>query len=383
MKLSNTLYSRNALLLLIFGLLLLAGNMSGFVSLLSIWLIMTIVFTPFYRYFNFQASLLLVFSFLYVTFGYLTGFISNAQQMILFSSPVIFYLFGADIFRYLKTEKAFLIFVVGMILCYSFEVYYTILQNVIQTGEIINVSRQFYFRGNEARQLTATLVGVNVSLGMIGIPLFFILSKYKVLRCCYLTLGLISLLTTIHLVNRSGLAICILCFVSVFIYYFRNSRVRLIVLVSLIVLLYFILLNSGIINSDIVDAYERRNDIDLMTGGDRPRRWIEALRQLFVYPFGWAENNGTTVYYVHNMWLDIAKVVGIIPFSVLMAATINSFLNLKKLFKTDRNIVAAVFIGLNACFFFSCFLEPIYGGLHFCLYAFMWGMQNSFIRMNR
>ena len=158
---------------------------------------------------------------------------------------------------------------------------------------------------------------------------------------------------------------------------------RLIVLVSLIVLLYFILLNSGIINSDIVDAYERRNDIDLMTGGDRPRRWIEALRQLFVYPFGWAENNGTTVYYVHNMWLDIAKVVGIIPFSVLMAATINSFLNLKKLFKTDRNIVAAVFIGLNACFFFSCFLEPIYGGLHFCLYAFMWGMQNSFIRMNR
>ena len=100
-----------------------------------------------------------------------------------------------------------------------------------------------------------------MSLGMIGIPLFFILSKYKVLRCCYLTLGLISLLTTIHLVNRSGLAICILCFVSVFIYYFRNSRVRLIVLISLIVLLYFILLNSGIINSDIVDAYERRNQI--------------------------------------------------------------------------------------------------------------------------
>ena len=152
MKLSNTLYSRNALLLLIFGLLLLAGNMSGFVSLLSIWLIMTIVFTPFYRYFNFQASLLLVFSFLYVTFGYLTGFISNAQQMILFSSPVIFFLFGADIFRYLKTEKAFLIFVVGMILCYSFEVYYTILQLILIILDIISphylnklVKKSFYF----------------------------------------------------------------------------------------------------------------------------------------------------------------------------------------------------------------------------------------------
>jgi hypothetical protein len=143
------------------------------------------------------------------------------------------------------------------------------------------------------------------------------------------------------------------------------------------VLLYFILLKLGIFNNEVFDAYASRNEGDLSTGGGRTERWEYALQQLFLTPFGWAENSGKTDYFVHNMWLDIAKITGIIPFTLLLSCSISSFKILLRLLRIKRDLVVAVLLALNVCFFCSCFVEPVYGGLHFFLYVMLWGMQKQ------
>lgn len=379
--LSTKLLHRNTVLLFLFFIIVLMGNMNGFITVATLWSLLLIILLPLHKYIDSQCVVLVLFSILYAIFGKFTGFAGSIHQTILCLLPVAFYLFGSYIIRYFDSERMLLVFILLMLSLYSFEVYSTIIKEISSTGSIVNTSRLFYFHGDQSRQLTATLVGLNVSVGMIGVPMCIILKKYRILRWLYLAIGCLSIITTIYLVNRSGLFILFLSLSLICIYYYKKQRVRLLFICLSLLFLFMLLKKLGIIGTEVFDAYYRRNSVDLLTGGDRPRRWLEALSDLFHYPFGWADNNGTTSYYIHNMWLDIAKVVGIIPFTLLVLATVMSLNRIPQLFRRERDYVAASLLGMHVCFFSSCFLEPVYGGLHLCLYVMVWGMTNSYLRI--
>lgn len=379
----SKLIHRNTLLLIFLGIVLLMGNMNGFITVVTIWSLLVIILLPIYKYIDLQGVVLLLFSLLYILFGGINGFVSSFHQVVLYLIPIVFYLFGSYIYKYISSEKTFLGLICLMLFLYAFEVYITIIGEVISTGSMVNTSRLFYFHGDQSRQLTATLVGLNVSVGLVGFPMFIISKKYNLLRWLYLLLGLLSLITTMWLVNRSGLAILFLSLCAILVYYYKKQRVKLIFLFVVIVTIYSFLISTGIIGSDIINAYSERNSADLLTGGDRPRRWVEALHYLFEYPFGWAENDGKTTYYVHNMWLDIAKVAGIFPFVALLLATLISLKQHIKLLKYENSLIVALFIGMYVCLFSSCFLEPLYGGPHFYIFVMLWGMSNSYLNINK
>ncbi len=379
----SKLIHRNTLLLIFLGIVLLMGNMNGFITVVTIWSLLVIILLPIYKYIDLQGVVLLLFSLLYILFGGINGFVSSFHQVVLYLIPIVFYLFGSYIYKYISSEKTFLGLICLMLFLYAFEVYITIIGEVISTGSMVNTSRLFYFHGDQSRQLTATLVGLNVSVGLVGFPMFIILNKHKILRFLFLGVGLLSLMTTLYLVNRSGIVIVLICICSVVYYVYRRQGLKYLLILSLLVGVYFLIQKIGLIDADILDAYSIRNEKDLMTVGDRPRRWMEAITELIKHPFGWAEDNGSTTYYVHNMWLDMAKVSGIFPFLMIVWATILSIKHMIQLFKIEKDYVAAVLIGLNICFLASCFIEPVYGGLHFFLYVMTWGIVNSYLRVRR
>lgn len=355
--------------------------MKGFITLLSLFCILVSIIIPCKHYIDSLGYLLIAFTFSYTFIGIATGFINTLSSTIANAFPLIFfYCFGRYIQNKLQTKTQFLFFISILITFYSFEIYSSIIQSIISSGNIINTSRQFRFGSDESRALTATLVGLCVSIGFIGLPISLILKNNKKLKWYYFLIFFFSTLTTIHLVNRTGLIVGITSLIVTLAYYYREKRFKIILAIFLCATLFFILLKTGVINQDIIDAYANRNNDDLLTGGGRLDRWEEVPERLIFSPFGWAEKNGHTVYYIHNMWLDIAKVTGIIPCLLLIISTIKSIKSIIQLTSIRQNIIVATFVALNVCFFLSCFVEPVYGGLHLFLYVMVWGMQNQYLK---
>ena len=116
--------------------------------------------------------------------------------------------------------------------------------------------------------------------------------------------------------------------------------------------------NGWGIDTDILMAYEERN-FDIQTAGQRTMKWTHAFNSLMQYPFGWSENVMETQYYAHNMWLDIARVTGLMPFIALLVVTIKAVFIQFRLLKIQADPFVAVTTGLSACFFLSCFVEPV------------------------
>lgn len=371
----------NFILFCLFALLLFMGHRTGFITILSIFCILIVFMVPCRLYIDNLAGLLIAFTISFTIIGIASGFITSITTMIAYFIPsIFFYWLGCYIVDVIDCKTQLLCVILFILALYLYEIYFSIFLSVTSTGSIINTSRLFYFGGNEGRQLTATLVGLCASLGFVGLPISIIYKDNKIIRTLYFLLFLFSLITTIHLVNRTGLVVCVCTLVITLIYYHKFNLLKILSGVVICVLLYVLLTKLGVINHDVLDAYATRNEADLTTGGDRTGKWVDALQHLFTSPLGWAENNGTTELYVHNMWLDIAKVTGILPFILLVFCTISSLKSLFKLLTVRKDIVVALLLSLNVCFFLSCFVEPVYGGLHFFLYVMLWGIQKQYLK---
>lgn len=356
-------------------LLFLLSNRFGFITLLMLWSIITLLFVSLSKYTDKTGLLIIFFSIVYSICGILTGSMVTYTDILPTALPMFsFYIFGKLIGREYSNKKI-LLFLLLVLFAYSLEIFLTTVFEIIQTGSIFNSSREFYLLGDESRSLTATIVGLRADCGIIGIPLALSMFRFsKTYGFSYFLLGLLSILTTIFLLNRTAIVILIIIsFVN--LYYWNKGNIRKIVLSLLLVLLAALVLSdSNIMNAELFQAYSDRN-ANLATGGDRTVRWTAALANIFRYPFGWTDDMG----YVHNMWLDIAKVSGIIPLLILLLLTFISFKDIYKLIRTNNDIVAITLVSLNLAIFLSCMVEPIYGGIHLFLYALVWGVVRSYI----
>ena len=358
-------------------ILLVVSNRMGFITLLGIWTIMVLLFVPLKQYIDKTSLLIVAFSCIYMVFGILTKSIKSIVDLLSTALPMFpFYLFGKCIGREFN-EKALLKYMSFILLSYSLEIFATIIIEIIKTGQFYNSSREFYLLGNPDRMLSATLVGLRLGCGIIGLPLSFSLYKFsRSLGNLYLIIGILSLISTMYLLNRTAIVILIL--ISILnIYYWRGKR-SLLFLIFLSIGVFMLFQTSGSFDSELFQAYSDRND-NITTGGGRTLRWQVAIGNLFKYPFGWTDDIG----YVHNMWLDIAKVSGVIPFFVLVLLTIISFIDLIKLFKIRRNYVIIMLISFYFAVFMSCFVEPIYGGVQLFLFTMIWGIQRSIIKIHK
>ncbi len=331
---------------------------------------------------------IILFSFFYVAINYINnsdiGFTTYITYLF---SPVIFYIFGRDIVARIKSESLMISFIVITICLFAVGVYYGVIINIANTG-LINLERDLKVPG-QTELLSATLCGLNVSLGFAFVSVFFISRSLSIYVRILMIFGLLlSLISVIHMINRTGIAVLLLCLFAILIFWGRNNKRKLLLPIIALSIVIYALFHFGVLNDDVLIAYSERDTGNSTVGsaGGRVELWIDAFTKMWQYPLGWVGNNTTDDFYAHNMWLDIARVAGLLPFIAFVVATIMYLLNFFELLKTERNDnVRILFIAINTSFLASSFVEPVIEGLAIYFYMFMmfWGMQSKIVIHNK
>jgi len=325
------------------------------------------LFIPIRKYFDKQFYVLLFFTFFYVVTAFFNGFQTSLVGLTYSALPgLALFLLGSYIGDHLQEDKIELAILVVLAASTGYIIFLS-LSDFISSGQIINIGRAIYTDADHE----VVLVGDRsaLSVGAIGLPLaLFFKSKY---RLPFLIISLLSLFSSIHYLHRTPLVVCMICFLVTLMYVFRRRNTFVVILTVLlcIVAAYYL----GFFDSnDVTSAYSERNAEDAGTLGSRLPRWLNAIGNVFIYPFGWYNEKNINTYYVHNMWLDVARTVGLLPFVFLTIFTIRcSLISLK------NKKLMILFLLLDIGYLFSCFVEPVFEAYptHAWLYMFYSGMK--------
>lgn len=374
-----TYLKKGGFLFLLLCIALILNHRMNYITLVGLFSILVFVSITIKTNIDKGALIIIAYTIFYILFSSFNGFSYSLSTLVLYTiAPFTFYQFGFNMVKRYSNENYIIMAWLIIIFCYCIDIFIIALQKYIETGMLINPNREFMFSDSNSSQLSATLVGLPMDIGMIGLPMCFMV-KNNYMRFTFLLIFVLSLFTTFSLLNRTGLVVALLCFIIVIGYRSRHDIKVLMLSLLGVGVIFGLLFYFDIINTELIDFYSERNE-DLSTMGTRTERWATALGYLFTRPFGWA-NSGQT-YYVHNMWLDIARISGIIPFLLLSYFSYDSFRNAFHLIKRRESPLAYMILGLNVCFFASCFVEPIYGGTHFMLYCMLWGTSSALLKKN-
>lgn len=327
------------------------------------------------------ARWLMAFSVLYSLMHLFLG-ISSSHIPLYLIAPLLFYCFGSYMTKKLKYSSSILEFIALTVFLFSIVTYYSCIIDIGYTG-LINPLRIMGRNGGDEYDMAATLYGLNVSLGLACLFGFLSIEKKERTLLHYLLpiSFALSLLTTVHLVNRTGLVL--VCF-SLFVFLFyskKSSKATWIILIFVAALFAYLSTKSDF--ASIIDAYTSRGEVEghgLSDAGNRTEKWMDALSRLFTSPFGWYKDINYT--FTHNMWLDVARLTGFIPFIAIVCATIVGFKDTLHLYRIKNDYLVLTLISIQIVFFLECFVEPVMEGfdLYFYLMCMFFGIQRQYIK---
>ncbi len=317
------------------------------------------------------------------------GFMSILPNIL---APSVLYLIGKYISENCKGNQVriFLLFYLSVV--FSIIPLISILLQIQENG-FIEGTRSLYLIWDKNLEISATGLGSYFVLNMASIGLINVKKTTKIER--NITIGIVilfvlSLVCVLRLGSRTQLVLAIVSLLGSFLLNLRqNSFFKNVLFIASIMALTFYLINNFNENADVIKFYADRindNEMGVGTAGGRTERWIGGLESIVTDPFGWEFSRFG---YAHNLWLDVARVAGVIPLFFLIIFTFVSFktwLKTLKLLSSDLFMRSYIFI-----FFISIILlfnvEPIMEGMYllfllFCMFiGFLYGMKKD-IRIN-
>lgn len=301
--------------------------------------------------------------------------------------PCTFYSLGRTMVRKsLYNEQLIILLILFVIIADSFLMWMSVMSNIYTSGSLITdvsgMGRMLSVIGGEV--ITATLFGLVASMGISGLGTVFGYDNRKQLMpWLFFLCFVLSLLTTFYLINRTAIVVGLIALMVITFYKSNNNVFRLVFMLILLAFIGYAVFYGGLIDQQVVSAYSMRIDQDTVTGGDRFWRWGDAFVRMFRYPMGWI-NEHAPYNYVHNLWLDVARMGGIIPFVFLLIPTITSLSNTFRLFKRKSSNLSVVIISLYSCMFVAAFMEPVIEGciFFFLLFCWLWGIEQEVVRNN-
>lgn len=223
-----------------------------------------------------------------------------------------------------------------------------------------------YFHG---AIISATCAG-GINTIIFSLLTCLIMEKNKLLKIGgFVCLG-ISLIYASILASRTQFIILLIVFIITFVLYLNEQQKPgvamkfLFGVASVGVVLYIVYLTDLFGMRSFIESsnfYLRMTESSLENSDSiRINRFTEGIVALFQYPFG--QENAP---YYHNMWLDVGKIGGIIPFFCLLLFTVVTTSHVVQIFcckKLDimtRYAILSVFMGI----IFNLFVEPAMEGM--------------------
>lgn len=325
---------------------------------------------------------LCLFSFTYSLFVFINNSVSITELLSYLICPISFYLLGQKIFRESSSEDDLVTVFILIILASNVILWVNNITDSIQHG-IVNVSR--VIENDTQRDISATLQGLILSIGISGVAYVIVCgSIFNWKSLMMLCFSLLSLFSTIHLVNRTGMGIFAIAVIVSMLYMFRKKKIYIILSIVIMYVVYLLLNHYEIINEEVFEAYEARS-FDQNTGGGRIEIWSVSFIELLNNPLGWTGVEiGFSKGFCHNLWLDIARRAGWIPFILFTIITIRKILELIKLALHSNKPFVGYFTAFITCTLTTCFLEPVIEGvsIYFYLLCFLWGIQSDLYKTN-
>jgi len=300
--------------------------------------------------------------------------------------PPLFYLLGGYFIDKSINFNSIIKILLILIIAYSVIYLSNTIYDTINYG-LINPLRSVGI--NDDSLLGAKFQQVRASLAIAGVGLFFVPtvnSIEKKIKYFFLLLSFLGLFATIHYVNRTGLALALF---SVLIVSFKIIKKRSVLVGMFLVGLFLIIITIYLVNlssvQGFIESYEIRelsDEDNSSTFGGRVVRWYWALNIVSTHP--WGDISNSQYGYAHNLWLDVGRLSGIIPFISLIVFTVRSIIRAGKIVINKRlpMFFSCVLITLNLTFLLQSFVEPILESdpIFFCLFVLILGMQNFLLK---
>lgn len=313
--------------------------------------------------------------------------ISGLQFIFIYALfPGFFYLFG----KYLvlpqmnSVQLVFVLFTIGFAL--SLSPLISVVIN-LREGGFVQLNREvpMFWNGKETK---ATLMAAYLTFNMC-LPIIYLIKQRKIPWLMQSIVGVIfiaSLLSVFRLGSRTQLVICFLSIVLGLLFIIpkqtvkANTKLFLFLLLITALILKFVPLN---LNADYFSVLGSRlqESGNTSSAGGRSALWLQGLENLFAHPLGW---QGPNVRYAHNLWLDVARYAGIIPFGLLLIFTLRS---LRNTFKAVRKAPKELLLNTTMLIFTMAsmlifFVEPVMEGLFFLftVYCLFQGIINAYLK---
>lgn len=229
-------------------------------------------------------------------------------------------------------------------------------------------------------EISATGIYSNLILSTLFIvALFTKLKLWK--RLLFASFAILAFVASVRVGSRSSIVIAI-CAIAIFLLLnFRDVIQKNLFAVSCALVLILASVNYVVNNyEDELLVLERFQDDNVETGGGRVELANVIINELTQQPFGKLEH----VPYAHNLWLDTARVAGIIPMFLLIIITICFIGSIWKTYKHNmfdasyRGIIVTIGVILLIYMCTEPILEgaPVLFAFFVVLFGVMQGVNN-------
>lgn len=331
----------------------------------------------------------LFFGILYV-FSMRYGGISMSASSFIFNLiyPFLMLKVGLYVGKKFKDTQSVIVLVILLLTCIGSTAIFLCIQDTISSGQMINVARAIVIGNEEGRAATGYGMMLSLPLACVGLVLEPTSDSIdKQIKIYLMVLGGLALFSTVHLLNRTGIAI-VLASVMVVLLSKKMSIKRIIyilLVVSAVCALFYTFLKDTEFFSDAVNFYELRDQGSgsVFHLGGRDTRLEFAYHKMIGNPYGGIDGifyNGKSTY-AHNLWIDAALKGGWMCGILLIIFALNFSNTIYKVYK--RNDISrferTLLLVVSVIWMIQCMVEPVIDGLpqYFWFMMFLWGTMSE------
>lgn len=263
---------------------------------------------------------------------------------------------------------------------------YVVLENVYEYGFSGGI-RSIYIEQYDLALSATVMAGFLTFLVSQAGGLFSSGIAFRNIHYLFFKLSLVVILAVIifRLGSRTQLAILAFCLYAGYLVSLSGkgnlNRISSFAVLLVLLVLGISYINSFSENSLISEYYQDRigsGEYGVSSLGGRLERWKEAIASLYNSPGGWSLGYEG---YAHNLWLDSARVSGILGLILLLLFTVASIISIRFKLKLISSPALKASVILGAISFLALFMvEPILDGYFYvfaCYCAFL-GMISGF-----
>lgn len=317
--------------------------------------------------------ILFIFGITFSLSGYAFDLIGIDTAITIIVFPMILYMLGykigaTDISYYKSYRILFIIiFSLSIFILLSYMKTISIFGNLEGAKNVFGERSLMDVWGKD--DIKATVVTVYLSFSLAILPTFFIKNcnikrkKSIILKFIVLLCFLISLYITAQMASRTSIIIIILSLVANYLlinkFSFKRILLPFVYVLGLIVMWF--LFNLDILGVKTwwvqTSVYDRFQSSGLESS--RYDAWNDVMVNMFDYPLGGRKIN-LSISYAHNLWLDVAYDVGVIPFILLIGFTIFSVFSFLRFIRLDHPIyLKSLLISIYVAFLIIFMTEPV------------------------